>query len=158
MKPTTFRLIATLFVIGFAAGWALTAIVGGWTGRALPIPVLAGAVLWLLAIALFVWSVVIKPRLATSARSAAQSNPLPPLIAARVAVVAMAAARMGSLVSGLYAGIAVVTLAGGLQTPAAEQLLWSALLACTGAAATCWAGIRLERWFLVPAGRDDEEQ
>ncbi len=158
MRPTTLRLITALFFSGFAAGWALTAIVGGWTGRALPIPVLAGAVLWLLAIALFLWSVVIKPRLPTASRPVVQSNPLPPLAAARMAVIAMAAARMGSLVSGLYAGIAVVTLAGGLQTPAAEQLLWSTLLACSGAAATCWVGVRLERLFLVPAGRDDGEQ
>ena len=160
MKPTSAALIAALVIVGATVGWALSVVIDGWTGRSLPVPVLAGSALWLLGIALIVWGWVIRPRLQANVDPSSQPgvNPLPVLVAARVAAIAMAATRMGALVAGLYAGITVATVASGVSTPAAQQTLWSALLAASGAAVVAGAGFRLERWCLLPHGNDDESR
>lgn len=157
MKPTTTRLAVTLVVLGAAVGWGVSLIVQGRTGRSVPIPVLAGSALWLLAIALVAWGMVIKPRLGARIRPDRHPGvqPLPVLVAARVAAIAMAATRMGALVTGLYGGVAGATLAAGASTPAAQQTLLASLLGATGAAATSIAAVRLERWCLLPHGNDD---
>lgn len=160
MRPTTSRLVVTLAVLGAAAGWGLSLIVQGWTGRSVPVPILAGSALWLLAIALLAWGMVIKPRLGARVHPDRHPGvqPLPVLVAARVAAISLAATRMGALVAGLYGGVAGATLAGGMSTPASQQTLLAALLAATGAAATSIAALRLERWCLVPHGNDDSDR
>lgn len=160
MKPSSPPLVVILVVIGASVGWALSVVIDGWTGRSLPVPVLAGSALWLLGIALFVWGWVIRPRLQAHVRPSAHPDvdPLPPLMAARVAAVAMSASRVGALIAGLYAGVVVAAMASGLSTPAAQQTLWSSVLAATGAGVVCAAGIRLERSCVLPHGNDDGEQ
>lgn len=157
MKPTSPRLVIILITIGAALGWGLSIVVDGWSGRALPVPVLAGSALWLLGIALVVWGSVIAPRLQANLDPARHPNvqPLPVLVAARVAAIAMAASRTGALIAGLYGGIAIATLASGLTTPATQQTLWSALLAASGSAVVAGAGLRLERSCLLRGGDDD---
>lgn len=160
MKPSSPSLVATLVVVGAALGWALSVVVDGWTGRSLPVPVLAGSALWLLGIALIVWGWVIHPRLRANVDPQGNPgvSPLPVLVAARVAAIAMAATRMGALIAGLYAGVAIATVASGISTPAAQQTLWSTLLACSGAAVVAGAGLRLERWCLLPHGNDHDDR
>lgn len=160
MKPSSPALIVTLVVVGATAGWALSVVIDGWTGRSLPVPVLAGSALWLLGIALVVWGWVIHPRLQANVDRSRHPgvDPLPVLVAARVAAIAMAATRVGALVSGLYAGVVVATIATGLATPASQQTLWSSILATTGAAVVAAAGIRLERWCLLPQDSDDADR
>lgn len=157
MKPTSPRLVIILITIGATVGWGLSIVVDGWTGRALPVPVLAGAALWLLGIALVVWGWIIRPRLqaATDPSRNPGVEPLPVLMAARVAAIAMAASRTGSVIAGLYSGIAIATLASGLTTPATQQTLWSAVLAASGSAVVAGAGLRLERSCLLGGGEDD---
>ncbi|MGA1146226.1 MAG: DUF3180 domain-containing protein [Candidatus Nanopelagicales bacterium] len=157
MRPTHPPLIAMLVLIGAAVGWGLFVVIDGWTGRSLPVPVLAGAALWLLGIALIVWGSVIRPRLRANIdrRKSPGVDPLPVLAAARVAAVAMAASRVGALIAGLYAGITIATVASGLTTPATQQTLWAAVLAASGAAVVSGAGLRLERWCLLPDGDDE---
>lgn len=157
MKPTGIRLIVVLVVIGTTVGWALATIVGGWTGRSLPLPTLAGSALWLLAIALGAWGWFVRPRVRARSERFPQAEPLPVLAAARVAVLTMAAARMGAAVAGFYFGVMIATIAEGLSTPAAAQAFWSALLATTGAAATCAVALWIERACVLPTGRDDDE-
>lgn len=153
MKPTQPPLMTALVLIGAALGWGLSVVVDGWTGRALPVPTLAGAALWLLGIALIVWGWIIHPRLGANVdpRRHPGVEPLPVLVAARIAAIAMAASRVGALVTGLYVGIAIATLAAGLSTPAAQQTLWSAVLAASGSSLVAGAGLRLERWCLLPS-------
>lgn len=159
MKPTSIRLLIILAVIGATGGWALAVVVAGWTGRSLPLPVLAGAALWLLAIGLATWGTFVRPRIRARQHPSAQATaiPMPALQAARVAVLTMAAARMGAIVAGIYAGIAVATLAEGLTTPAAEQAMWSALLATSGAAVTSGVSLWIERACVLSVGEDDDE-
>ena len=155
MKATTIRLLVTLVVVGAALGWAAATVVVGWSGRSLSVPVLAGASLWLLAVSLFVWGRIVRPRLQARYRSDIQAEPLPVLVAARVAALAVAASRTGALVSGVYLGILTFTVARGVNTPAAVQTLWSALMAAGGAGATCLVAMWIERACLIPLGDDD---
>ena len=159
MRPTHPPLIVTLVLVGAAVGWGLFVVVDGWTGRSLPVPVLAGSALWLLGIALIVWGSVIRPRLRANIdrRKSPGVDPLPILVAARVAAVAMAASRVGALIAGLYAGITIATVASGLTTPATQQTLLAAVLAASGAAVVAGAGLRLERWCLLPGDDDDDD-
>lgn len=157
MKPTSLRLLIVLAVIGAASGWAVATIVAGWTGRSLPLPVLAGSALWLLAIALFSWGWSVRPRILARSERMPQAEPMPPLLAARVAVLTMAVSRMGSFVGGLYFGVVVATLAEGLTTPAAEQAFWSALLASSGAVAAGAAALWIERACVLPGSPEDDE-
>ncbi len=160
MKPSRPPLIVTLVVVGAAVGWGAAVIVDGWTGRSLQVPVLAGSALWLLGIALIVWGWVIRPRLQAHVDPLRFPgiDPMPVLVAARVAAIAMAATRVGALVAGLYIGIAIAAIASGLSTPATQQTLWSALLAGSGSVVVAGAGFRLERWCLLPADTDDTDR
>lgn len=160
MKPTGPPLVTALVVVGAALGWGLSVVVDGWTGRSLPVPVLAGAALWLLAIALLVWGSIIRPRLQANVDPGRHPGvePMPVLIAARVAAIAMAASRVGALIAGLYGGVAIATVAAGLSTPAAQQSLWSAILAATGSVVVTGAGVRLEHWCLLPSGNDHDDR
>ena len=157
MKPTSIRLLVVLVVIGAALGWALATVVAGWTGRSLPLPILAGSALWLLAIALFAWGWFVRPRVRARNERMPQAEPMPALMAARVAVLTMAASRMGALVTGFYLGAVTATVAEGISTPASQQTVWSGVLAATGAAATGAAALWIERACLLPAQQDDDE-
>lgn len=160
MRPTSIRLLTIVIVVGAALGWAVTVVVQGWTGRSVPVPLLAGSSLWLLGIALGIWGLVIRPRLQARIDPRAHPGvlPLPVLVAARVAAIAMAASRVGAAVAGFYAGVAIATVTDGLTSPAATRSLWSALLAASGGAVTCLAAVRLERACLLPSGADDEDR
>ena len=157
MKPTSIRLLVVLVVIGAALGWALATVVAGWTGRSLPLPILAGSALWLLAIALFAWGWFVRPRVRARNERMPQAEPMPALMAARVAVLTMAASRMGALVTGFYLGAVTATVAEGISTPASQQTGWSGVLAATGAAATGAAALWIERACLLPTQQDDDE-
>lgn len=160
MNPTRPPLLITLLVVGAAVGWGISIIASGWTGRSLPVPVLAGSALWLLAIALIVWGSIIRPRLQANVDPTRHPGiePLPVLVAARIAAIAMAASRMGVAVAGVYVGVTIATISSGLSTPAAQRSLLSALLAASGSAVVAGAGLRLERWCLLPSSNDDADQ
>jgi hypothetical protein len=160
VKPTSTRLLVILAILGAAGGWALVVIIQGWSGRALPVPVLAGSALWLLGIAFIIWGSVVGPRLRARIDPMVHPGvePLPGLVAARVAAIAMAASRVGAFVCGIYAGLALATVAGGLSTPASAQAFWASLLAASGSALTCVAAIRLERSCLLPSNVQNEDE
>jgi hypothetical protein len=149
MKPTRIPFLVAIAVIGVAVGWALVEIVSGQTGRAIPVPLLAGTAIWLLAIALSAWTWFLRPRL----RRDPGSTPVPPLAAARTAAFAMAASRTGAVVAGIYTGIAVATVAA-LATPAGASAFGSALLAATGSLVLAGAALWLEGLCRIP--EDDE--
>jgi hypothetical protein len=157
VKPTSIRLVVVLAVIGAALGWALATVVAGWTGRSLPLPILAGSALWLLAIALFTWGWFVRPRVRARNEQMPQAEPMPALMAARIVVLTMAASRMGAVVAGFYLGAVIATVAEGMTTPASQQTVWSGVLAATGAAVTCAAALWIERACLLPAQQDDDE-
>ena len=149
MKPTGIPMLIAITVIGVAVGWGLVEIVSGQTGRSVPVPLLAGTAIWLLAIALGAWTWFLRPRL----RKEPGSTPVPPIAAARTAALAMAASRTGAVVAGIYAGIAVATVTA-LSTPAGASAFASAILASTGSIVLAAAALWLESMCRLP---DDDE-
>ena len=119
----------------------------------------AGSALWLLAIAFVIWGAVLRPRLEAriDPMTRPRIDPLPGLVAARVAVMAMAACRVCAAVAGVYSGIAIATVAGGLATPAASQAFWASVLAASGSGVASAASLRLERSCLLPSGADNDD-
>lgn len=149
MKPTRIPFLIAIAVIGVAVGWGLVEIVSGQTGRSIPVPLLAGTAIWLLAIALAAWTFFLRPRL----RKDPGSIPVPPIAAARTAAFAMAASRTGAVVAGIYTGIAVATVTA-LATPAGASAFSSAVLAGTGSIVLAGAALWLEGLCRIP--EDDE--
>jgi len=160
MKPTSARLLLAVTICGAVGGWSLVVVVEGLTGRALAVPVLAGSALWLLAIAFVIWGAVLRPRLEARIDPTTRPgiDPLPGLVAVRVAAMTMAACRVCAAVAGVYSGIAIATVAGGLATPAASQAFWASVLAASGSGVASAASLRLERSCLLPSGADNDDE
>lgn len=152
MAPTRIRLLAALVALAGAVGWGASELAAGQSGRALPVPWLAAATTWLLAIGLGAWAVTSRPRLLRKPGSA----PMPPLVAARTAALAMAASRTGALVAGLYAGIAIGTLPQR-ETEAGSAAIASAAAASAGALALAAVALWLERLCRLRADDDGDE-
>jgi hypothetical protein len=132
--------------VGFAA-------VGLWESafaRTLPVPLMASVTLFLLALAIFVWALMIRPRL----RRKEGTKPISPFTAARTAAFAMAASRTGALVAGFYLGTALA-FAAKLYIPIAKERLWLALAAAAAAVLVVLASLWLEHICRLP-GDDDE--
>ena len=149
MTPTRIRLLAGLAVIAAAVGWGAAVLVEGRTGRVIPVPWLAGATMWFLALALLIWTILSRPRL----QRKPGTRPLPPLVAARTAALAMAASRTGSLVAGFYAGIATGTLPSRM-TEAGSASVAAALTTALGSLALVASALWLERMCRLPVDGD----
>lgn len=151
MKPTSIRVLVAIGVISAAIGWGLATLVDGQSGRVVPVPWLAAATLWLLALALTAWTLTSRPRLLRRPGA----RPMPPVLAARTAALAMAASRTGALLGGLYAGIAVGSI-GQRMTPAGQSTLISATAAVIGALALTVIAVWLECLCRLPVSGKDE--
>lgn len=149
MTPTRIRLLLTLAVTAAAVGWAVMVVTEGQQGRVLPVPWTAGALLWILAFALFVWTLLARPRLLRRPGA----RPMSPFVAARSAALAMAASRTGSLVGGFYAGMAVGAFPMR-ATPAAQDTLWASVLAVLASVALAAVALWLERLCRLPSDDD----
>lgn len=151
MRPTRIRVLAALGVIAGALGWGAVTLVEGQSGRVIPVPWMAAATMWVLALALFLWAWSSRPRL----QRHDGARPMPPLVAARTAALAMAASRVGALVGGFYLGIDVGVL-GLRTTEAGTQTLMSSLGAALGAIALVIVALWLERLCRLPLDEDGE--
>ncbi len=152
MTPTRTRTLVALAVIAAAVGWGMVQIVDAWTGRLLPVPWLAAAAMWILALATFYWTLTSRPRL----QGRPGTRPMPPVVAARTAALAMAASRGGALVAGLYAGVAIA-MASSIGVPSGASAFWSATLASVGALALVVTALWLEHICRLPIGPDDPQ-
>jgi heme A synthase len=149
MTPTRIRLLIGLAVIAAAVGLGAVMLVEGQSGRVIPVPWLAGATMWFLALALLIWTLLSRPRLLRKPGS----RPLPPLVAARTAALAMAASRTGSLVAGFYAGIAIGSFPSR-ATQAGSAAVAAALTTAVGSLALVVSALWLERLCRLPLGGD----
>lgn len=145
MTPTRIRTLVGIALICAAAGWGLTTILASAAGRVVPVPWLAAATLWILTVALGLWTVLSRPRL----RRTPGARPMPPLVAARTAALAMAASRVGALVGGFYAGVAIGVLPMR-EVPAGAGALWPALVAALGGIVLAAIALWLERMCRLP--------
>ena len=139
MQQTKVSHLVIIFVILGAVGWAVTVVMQGQTGRALPIPGLAAAALWILGASFGLWTYFAKPRL----QRLPGQKPFPPLASARIAVLAMAASRTGAVIGGFYLGAALASISNS-STPAGWSTMISAFLASIGAVLLIASGLWLE--------------
>lgn len=149
MTPTRVRMLIALAAVAGAVGWAVMVVMEGQQGRVIPVPWTAGALLWILAFALFVWTLLARPRLLRRPGA----RPMSPFVAARSAALAMAASRTGSLVAGFYAGMAVGAFPMRM-TPAAQATMWASVLAVSASLALVAVALWLERLCRLPSDDD----
>lgn len=150
MGPTRVRLLVLLAVIAAAVGWSIVELMQGQSGRVLPVPWLAAVTMWVFALGLLAWTVVVRPRLLHRPGH----RRLDPMVAARTAALAMAASRTGALVLGAYAGIGLGAFSAR-HTPAGQQSLLASLATVVGALAVIVIALWLERLCRLPV--DDDE-
>lgn len=150
MKPTRARLLVVIAVIAAALGWAVATVADSIASRYLPVPWSAAAAVWLLAVALGMWTWLARPRLLRKPRT----QPLSPFVAARTAALALAASRVGAGVTGAYAGIGIVFVSE-LQIPAAQHGAWITGVTALGGLALVAVGLYLEHLCRI-RGDDDE--
>lgn len=139
-------LAAPAGVIGFCTVELLMAIFG----IGFPVPWTAAATLLILAVAIFIWALLIRPRLMRKKGT----RPISPFIAARTAALAMAASRTGAIVGGFYLGVAL-ELAVRFENGFARQRLWLALAAVVGSILMILAALWLEYICRLPDGGED---
>lgn len=151
MTATRWRLLVALLIVSAAIGWAIVVIVDALASRILPVPWLAGATTWLLALALLFWTLLARPRL----QRKPGSKPMDPLVAARTAALAMAASRTGAIIAGVYLGVMIGTF-DHRETPAGASTLWAALATATGAIALTVVAMWLERICRIKSDDDDQ--
>ena len=150
MQPTRISLLATLALLAGTAGWAIARLFDSFSERSLQVPLSAPVATFVLTIALFVWTVLSRPRLLRRKGT----KPMDPLLAARTAALAMAASRAGALVAGLYGGIALGLLPLWSTSAGRDSVILGALTSGFGillAAVAVW----LERICRIKDGDDD---
>jgi hypothetical protein len=143
-------MLVAVFVLAGAIGWAVGTLLIGQFGRILPVPWLAAMTVWLVAIALAIWTLISRPRLLK--RDGHQ--PMPPLVAARSAALALAASRAGAVVAGFYLGLSIAT-APQMGTPSGFVTFWAGVATSAGSLALIAAALWLERLCRVRHQDDD---
>jgi ABC-type thiamin/hydroxymethylpyrimidine transport system permease subunit len=139
VTPTRPLQLIVLGVLASAIGWAAVQLSQGIFAGTLPVPWTAAMTLALLALSLFCWSLIIRPRILHKKGA----KPLSPFVAARSAALAMAASRTGAIVAGFYGG-AVIGLSPNYAMAITRQRLWLALAAAVAAVLVVLAALWLE--------------
>lgn len=136
LRPTTIRLLLFWAFVAGVLGWILA----DWVddqGRLPEVPWMSVVVVWVVAVFVFVWTLVARRRL----RPERGRPRMAPLVAARTAALALAGSRTGALVFGGYAGMALRLLQETAVAAGRERLLAASLAALGGlalAAASLW--------------------
>lgn len=151
MTPTRIRVLLGLAAIAAALGWGALTLVEGQSGRVIPVPWLASATMWVLALAILIWALLSRPRL----QRQPGARPMPPLVAARTAALAMAASRVGALVGGFYLGVAIGAV-GRRTSEAGTDTLYASAAAAVGSLAVVAAALWLERLCRLPLDGDGD--
>lgn len=150
MTATRWRVLVALLVIAAAIGWGVVIIVDALASRFVPVPWLAAATMWVLALALLIWTLLTKPRL----QHKDGHRPLDPIIAARTAALAMAASRTGAIVAGIYFGVALGTYPHR-DVPAGALTVWASVATALGAVAVAVVAMWLEHICRIKSDDDD---
>lgn len=151
MTPTSPKLLLLLAVPAIAIGWAIVQLYVTIADQPFPVPFTAAATMFVLAAALFIWTLLIRPRIARKPGT----QPLSPFTAARTAALAMAASRTGALAGGFYIGVAI-ELAGRFDNAYSRERLFYALGAAFGAFLVVLAALWLEHICRLPGDDDDK--
>lgn len=119
MKPTRKRNLLLLAFMSLLVGATVERVYLASTGRIVPISPWTPAAVAFIDAALFLWALTVRRRFMHLARArhnkrspgqpfVMQDQPLDPLAAARTVALAFAASRAGAMLTGLYAGMALL--------------------------------------------------
>ncbi len=153
VTPTRPRLLVLIALVSGVIGWVLATIADSVLSRYLPVPWSAAVAVWMLAVGLLMWTIVVRPRLARRPGT----TPLPSLVAARTAALALAASRVGVGVAGFYAGVLLVFVAD-IPVPAAEAGAWTSGATASGGLAIMAVALWLEHLCRIRGDDDDEDK
>lgn len=131
MTPTRKRNLLLLACMCLLVGATVERVYLATTGRIVPISLWTPSAVAMIDASLFLWALNVRRRLMHLARArhdkrspgkpfVMQEPPLDPMTAARTVALAFAASRAGSMLSGLYAGMALLLF----QHWASENVQW----------------------------------
>ena len=146
MAPTRIRLLVLIAISCLVLAWSVAALVDSFAGRYLPFPATAAGAIWLLAIALGMWSWIVRPKLLRRPGV----EPLAPEVAARTAALALAGSRVGAGVFGCYAGFGLFLLPDAAAVEAARSGVVVCLLSALGGVVLAVVALWLERMCRLP--------
>jgi len=145
LVPTRISFLASLGLLAGSCGWAVARLWSTWFGHSLPVHWLTAATMCVVALTLFVWAIMVKPRI--------QPEPgkprVHPLVAARTAALAMSASRMGALVAGFYLGVLLVNLSSW-NSPASRDRVIVCAVTVLLSIVTCAIAMWIERMCQLP--------
>ena len=142
MRPTRVRVLAGLLAVVAVVSWSVLSVVDSRGSAGLPaVPWSAPAVLAVVAVAVGLTVLAVRRRLAARPGT----TPPDPLGMARTAVLGKAAAHGGAVLSGAYAGYALLLVADAGTSPLRRERLLASALAALASLALSAAGVLLER-------------
>lgn len=125
LTPTRISYLLYLILISAAVGWTVATIWPTIFGQAFAAPWLTAITMWLIALALFIWTLLARKKIQPE-----KGKPrLDPLLAARSAALAMSASRVGALAMGFYVGIFIDNMIFSDSPASKERAVISALTA-----------------------------
>ncbi len=153
MAPTRTRLLLLISISCLVLAWSVAALVDSLAGRYLPFPGTAAGAIWLLALALGMWSWIVRPRLLRKPGV----EPLAPEVAARTVALALAGSRVGAGVFGCYAGFGLFLLPDASAVDAARSGLVVCAFSALGGVALAIVALWLERMCRLPEDNERKE-
>jgi hypothetical protein len=139
LTPTRITYLIYLAVLTTGIGFIVASIWPRIFSQAFATPWLTAITMWLLATALFVWTLLARKKIKPE-----KGKPrLDPILAARSAALAMSASRVGALAMGFYLGIFIDNLFFSDSTASNERALICGLTAIASLA-TIAVGLWLE--------------
>ncbi|MFZ0323303.1 MAG: DUF3180 domain-containing protein [Actinomycetes bacterium] len=150
MKPTSWRTLLVVGVLGAVSGWALVSVWKSWGGAPPGVPWTAPLTLAALAAGFAVAAVTLRPRL----RREEGHRPVDPFVAARAAVLAMAGSRAGAFLAGGYLGYGVYLLSD-LSNDYRRSLVIPVAISLFAGLALMFAALWLEHVCRIPPDHDE---
>jgi hypothetical protein len=145
LTPTKITYLIYLALITTGIGFIVASIWPPIFGQAFATPWLTAITMWLIAVALFVWTLLARKKIKPE-----KGKPrLDPILAARSAALAMSASRVGALALGFYLGVFIDNFFFSDSTASNER---SVICAVTVVAslATVIVGLWLEHICRIP--------
>jgi prolipoprotein diacylglyceryltransferase len=140
IEPTKISNLILIFVFMTTFGWSVTRLWPTWFDVDLQVPALAPVTIYVLAIALTVWTLMVKARLNPENKLVS----LDPIVGARTAALAMASSRVGSLGAGFYSGVFLVNFLQREHSIVIDRL-WASGLSVIGGIVVTVIALWLER-------------
>ena len=145
LSPTKIIYLVYLALISAGVGWIMATMCPPIFSQAFATPWLTAITMWLIAVALFIWTFLARKKI-----NPEKGKPrLDPLLAARSAALAMSASRVGALALGFYFGIFIDNLVFSDSPAAKERALISGLTA-VASLVTAIIGLWLEHICRIP--------